>query len=130
MSKRGAMLVLITMITLIVAIVVALMFPFATKSITSGEAILKTIASKDIALIIDTIYAYPYDMEVEYDVDLSGFVVVISQNSVMIDNQEPGSFVRVNDENFPIRSGINTMTLDNPEKIFFRKEDGKLTITG
>jgi len=121
MRKRGHMLVIIALITTVIAIFVFLTFPNLAKDIKTGKIILKEASARDIALIIDTIYAYPYDMEVEYNVDLSDFVVQISQNTVKIRDAEY-SFVPVNDN--------PDFALNRPKKIIFTKTDGKLTVIG
>lgn len=128
MAKRGQ-LVFIAIITLVVALFVGVMYPKIAKAYASGEVTLKVVAAKDIALTIDTIYAYPYDIEVEYDVDLSKFVVEISQNDVKV--KKPGIDSTAGEYRFvSIGNDDPSTTLNNPKKIIFSKEGSELTITG
>lgn len=121
MSKRGAVMLFIMIIGLVVSVIVAFMFPIIAKAYASGNIILKVAAARDIAITIDTIYAYPNDLELEYDVDLSKFDVEISDNVVNVDGAEYG-FV-------PIGDSPNVI-LNRPKKIVFQKENDILTITG
>ena len=114
-------MVFIMIVGLVVAIIAALMFPIIAKAYASGDIILKITAVRDIALTIDTIYSYPQDLELEYDVDLSKFKVEISEGEVKID-REKYAFS-------PIGESPDVI-LDKPKKILFSKEDGVLTITG
>ena len=132
MAKRGSMLVFISIITLLIALFVGVVYPMIAKAYASGEVALKVAAARDIALILDTVYASPYDIELNYDFDLSKFVVKISADKVEIDDPSFGapesdptlasySFVPVDDKpNF---------ILNNPKKIVFKKEKGVLTVT-
>ena len=125
MTKRGSMLVPISIISLIIIGIVGFGLPKIAENAASGKVALKTAAARDIALILDTIYAYPYDVEIEYDVDLNGFTVEICKKKVKISEggldptaaQYP--FVPVGDN--------PKFVSDNPEKILFKKEEGKIT---
>lgn len=121
MSKK-AQLVFITIIIIVVALVVALMLPYIAKAYASGDVVLRTAAARDIALTMSMIYAYPYDMYVTYDFDLSKFLIEISENKVTVGKDlERGSkysFVAIGDD----KPGF---ILKNPKKIIFKKEDGK-----
>jgi len=115
----------------IIILVAALFVVFALPKINPGKIALKTAAARDIALILNTIYVYPYDIEMQYDFDLSEFVIEVSQQKVRIYDPSFGvakdptaaeyPFVPVNDNpNF---------ILDKPSKIIFKKEKGVLTVT-
>ena len=132
MAKRGSMIAVITLAILVIALFVFIAIPQIAKVYASGKAALKTASARDIALILDTIYAYPHDIELEYNFDLSDFKVSISNNKVKVYDKSYGSpgsdptlaqydFVSVNDApNFP---------LDQPKKIIFKKVEGVLAIT-
>lgn len=126
MTKKGMGIILISLIGIIVALFVFLVIPEIAKTYASGKVALKVAAARDIALILDTMYAYPYDMEFEYNVDLSDFVVEISENNVVIKiaslSADPTdavySFVPIND--------VPSYILQNPQKIIFKKLDGRI----
>lgn len=138
MKKKSSLYILIGLITLFLVISVIIIFPLIARNL-GGKFALKTAAARDIALTLDTIYAYSYDIELEYDFDLSDFVVEISENIVKIHEQKhvvvignnlegsdpvPGkyNFVPVNDKpNF---------VLDKPKKLVFKKENDILTVIG
>src|SRR3989338_4356688 len=131
MKKRGnSMLVFIAMIGILIALFVLLVMPQIAKAYASGKLALKAAATKDIAIILDTMYSYPYDMALEYDVDLSDFIVEISQKTVKIKmtslsidpSAEGYAFVPIDDD--------LDFTLSKPKKIIFKKENGKITVTG
>ena len=132
MKKGGSMLVFIAIITLIAALIVGMAYYWIATNYASGDVALKTAAAKDIALILDTMYAYTYNLEIEYNIDLSKFKVEISNSyinvydkSYNIPNTDPTlarySFVPV--KNSP------SIFLDAPQKITFKKENGILTAT-
>jgi len=136
MTKRGQ-LFLIAIITMVVAAAIGVTYPRIAKAYTTGAISLKISAARDIALTIDTIYAYPYDMELEYGLDLSKYIVEISGDSVRIYDK---SFVRLSgnkvqgiDPKFaqysfvPGNENLNFL-LDGPKLIIFSKTDGKLNI--
>jgi|TARA_B100001971_G_scaffold134278_1_gene124095 hypothetical protein len=142
MKKRGVEsggLVLISIITLIVALVVGLLYPRIAKVYGTGEIVLKTTAARDIALIIDEMYVYPYDINVEFDYDLSNFIVEISQNSVKIYSRSfvtlEGDEIQGNDPSSAEYSFTTTrgsdldLVFDKPRKLHFNKVDGELSIT-
>ena len=131
-------LILIAIVTLFVSLFVGLTYSQVTKYYATGKIALKTASAKDIALIIDAIYASPYNLELEYNYDLTDFVVEISNNRVRLYGT---SFVRVNngivqgDDPFFAQYSFVTIN-DNPEFLFdkpnrlkFTKTNGKLTIT-
>ena len=138
MQKRGQ-LVFIALITIIVAAIVAFSYPYIAKSLATGKTTLKVSAARDMALIIDTVYAYPYDVEIEYDFDLSKFIVEISENNVKIYD---ASLIELGEEDeiigrdlffaqysfSPVGEEPNFI-FDRPKKLIFKKENGKLLVT-
>jgi hypothetical protein len=137
MSKRGQ-IVLIALITIVIAAIVGLTYPRIASAYATGAFSLKVSATEDIALIIDTIYAYPYDVEVEYEVDLSKFIIAVSDGKVKLYGS---SFVSLDSSNkivgidpifsqYPFLPGNENINfiLDKPKKIKFIKNDGKLSI--
>ena len=130
MTKRGSITyVLIVIIILIMAIVVFLTIPMIAKSYASGKIALKVAAARDIALILDTIYSYPYDTELRYDVDLSDFKVDIVNNNVKIYEKSygsPGADPKLAQYSFVVVDDNPNFFLDEPENIVFEKKDGKM----
>lgn len=127
MKKRGSMLVFIAMISVVISVFIFLIMPQIAKAYVSGKLALKVAAARDIALVLDTMYSYPYDMVLEYDVDLSDFIVEVSQKTVKIKMasqtvdpiEAKYGFVPINDD--------PAFTLLKPKKIIFKKENGKIT---
>lgn len=130
MKKRGSMLVFITIITLLIALFVLIVYPMIAKSYASGKMALKVSAARDIALILDTMYAYPYDTEIEYNFDLRDFTVKITGTKVEI---RDASFGFIGDDPttaiysfVPANDNVN-IELTRPQKIVFKKENGHIT---
>jgi hypothetical protein len=130
-GKRGSMLVIIAIITLVVALIVLIMYPMIANTYASGKVAYRTATARDIALILDAMYAYPYDIEIEYDFDFSEFLVEISEKKVKVRDK---SFSGISDKAFsqypfvPVNDDP-AITLDGPTKIVFKKEKGVLTAT-
>ena len=137
MRKRGQ-LINIALITIVVAAIVGLSYPYIAKSLATGKTALKVAAARDIALILDTIYAYPYDIELEYDVDLSKFIVEISENSVKVydaslvkisnDNKLSGKDIIFAQYSFVPANEKPNFIFDKPKRLVFKKENGELEI--
>lgn len=136
MTKRGT-LTLIAIAGIIMGAIVLLTFLKVSELYATGRITAKVAATRDIALVIDAIYSFPHDVTLEYEYDLSDFIVEISQNSVRIysesslddegeirgnEKPKPHAFVPADDD--------PSIILDRPRKIVFEKEDGVLTITG
>lgn len=140
MEKKGdATLTLIALGIAIVAIIVVSMFLYVAKSIASGKAAAKTTFARDIALTIDALYSYPYDVEVKYEADLSQFIVSISGNTVKIYDSsyvslDSNNNLKGNDPMFAQYSfaSINEkpeFIFNKPKMLVFKKIDSRLTIT-
>jgi hypothetical protein len=143
MRKRGQ-LVFNSLVGIILGSIAFVMLPMIGKACATGEICLKAAASKDIALIIDSIYSYPYNIQIEYDYDLKGLIVDISQGSVKIYRKSSvtleGNEIKEirrdptlkKYEFAPINNYVEDLNivLDQPKTIIFKKEDGKLTIIG
>lgn len=130
-AVRGTQLLLVALFLVIIALLVGLGYPAIANEYVSGKIALKIAAARDIALVIDTIYASPNDMIIYYDVDLSDFVVKIENKIVKVQSydRDPTAaqygFVPINDD-----PGVPTpITINNPKKIKFQKSGGDLTVT-
>lgn len=129
MAKRG----LLMAVALVGAIILLLVLtvPLLAEKIASRKLELKAAASRDIALLLDTIYACPYDIELEYDFDLTGFTVEVSDNKVKIYDASysaPENDPFLAQYSFVPVNGNPDFTLGNPKKLFFRKTGGILTL--
>ncbi|MFH0868510.1 MAG: hypothetical protein V1831_04305 [Candidatus Woesearchaeota archaeon] len=133
MKKRGALnWMVIALIVLVVALFVAFSIPKIAQSLGTGKIALKTAAARDIAFVIDSIYAYPYDVTLNYDYNLGDFIVLISDNQVVIYESKYTS-----PENDPIPARYSfapvkespSFVLTKPKQIVFQKNGDKLTIT-
>jgi len=130
--------VLVALILAIIGVFVFLIFQGISKAYASGEVALKAAIARDISLLIDTIYAYPYDMQITYNEDLSNFVVEILQGNVNIHSasyvavsrgQLQGSDLTSARYSFAPLNDNPGFILDKPAKMVFQKQSGKLTIT-
>ncbi len=128
-KKGGATLLHLALISIMVSIFIFSIIIVA-KAYASGKIALKAAAAKDIALLLDSMYASPFDARAEYDIDLSDFRVVISHKEVSIEfpslSVDPAAkkypFVPINDN--------PDIILNNPKKIIFEKKNGALSATG
>ena len=129
MKRKGNMLVFLAIISVLVAIFVFIAMPKIAESYASGKIALKIVAARDIALTLNTIYAYPYDVKMDYDVDLSDFTVKIADKEVQVSlaslsiDPKPAEYPFV-----PVGENPNFI-LNKPKKIAFGKKEGKLTVT-
>lgn len=131
-GKRGSMLVFISIIIIIVALFSILIYTHIAKNYGTGKIALKTAAARDIALILDTIYSYPYDIQIDYDYDLSDFIVEIYDNKVEIYDAEystpEADFTSAEYSFVPVDDNPN-FVLDEPTEIVFEKKNGILIVT-
>lgn len=128
MKKRGSMLVFIAIIVLVIALFVFLMMPKIAKTIASGKYALKVATARDIALILDTIYAYPYDIRLDYDTDLSGLEVKIFDKLVTVQENDLDPTLA----KYPFVPIINDnpdFLLRSPRKIYFYKTDSRVRVS-
>jgi len=132
-------LVFVAIITLVIAVIIGLSYPIIAKAYATGEVSLKVASARDIALLIDTICAYPYDMKVQYELDLSKFILEFYDNKVKIYS---ASYVSLGQNNnvigrdptyaeysfVPCNNNLKSV-LKNPEKLVFSKKGGELSIS-
>ncbi|MEK6949653.1 MAG: hypothetical protein AABX34_05495 [Nanoarchaeota archaeon] len=129
-KKGGGMLIFLAIVSILAALFVFIAMPMIAKAYASGKIALKAAAARDIALLLDAMYAHPYDVKVEYDIDLSDFKVEISNKEVKIQalsvsvdpTTEKYPFVPINDD--------PNIVLNQPKKIIFEKKNGKLSAIG
>ena len=126
MSKKGQQYITLAIIGFFVAAFLIIAYPKIAEAAASGKLAKKAAVARDIALILDTMYAYPYDMEVGYDVDLKDFGVRVEGSMVYVNliefSLDPTSasysFVPANDN--------PRFKAEGTDKIIFKKVDGKI----
>lgn len=131
-SMAKASLIVRAIIFLVVSLVIMSSLIYIGRAFGSGEVYKKAIAAKEIALTIDTLYIYPYDMAVYYEKDLTGLIVEISDNKVTVYN------AGFNSKNFdptfkeyyfvPATANKISAKLENLKRIKFEKSKDLLTI--
>jgi uncharacterized protein YpmS len=128
MRKKGA-IILITLVIVLVGLFVVFVIPSVAKEYASGKIALKNAAARDIALILDTLYAYSLDIELKYNYDLSGFSVEIEDSKVKISSinkrfsdPAPGEYY------FEGSDKELQFEKENPQLLTFNKIDGEINI--
>lgn len=132
MPKRGQ-LVLKAVIDLIISAAIIFAFPYIGQSFGSGDVYKKEIVAKEIALIIDSLYAYPYDIVVYYEQDLTGFIIEISNDEVIVysitSNGYDSDLTYKKYKFFQTGDNVIKAKLESPKRIKFEKQTNQLTIT-
>lgn len=129
-KKRGSEILTVTVILLLIGLYVFFALPLIAKECASGKTAMKAAVARDIALILDSIYSSPYDIVVEYDTDLKDFSVLISDKKVKVNSASisidpaPAEYPFVPTDDDP-----NFGPLIKPNKLLFKKENGKLSAT-
>jgi len=136
-GQEGPNLILITIASLVMAALVVFVFPTEAKAIISGQESTKTVASREIALILNTICSYPQDIEIEYDLKLNDIVIEIKDDKVTAHNKAfvsiaPNKDVSGKDPQSKEHSFVCpiklTFSLDEPKKILFKKKDNNIEV--
>jgi competence protein ComGC len=134
-GKRGGFtLSALGLVAIVMSAFLIIVIPLVAKEAASGKLAKKTVVARDLALLLDSIYAYPFDTEVTYDVNLDGLTVLIENGMVQVSVdknifgylQDPSArkyyFAPVNDN--PVYPPMT-----NPKKLIFKKIDGIVSIT-
>lgn len=129
MKKRGQ-LIYKALAVIVVSAFIVLFFPYIGKVYGSGEAYSKLAVAKDLALLIDTLYAYPGEMHVVYSVDLTGYTLKISSKEVIIYDSDIGEidptsatykFVKTDEK-------IIETKIESPTSLAFDKKNNEIKI--
>lgn len=136
MKKRGD-LITISIITIILAVVIALMLPKVVKDKATGVIAFKTASARDIALTLNVICSSPYDAEAKQSLRLEGFILQISGNEVKLHDKQYVHF----DNNkligkdptmaaypFSCQSRVDSI-IDSPKILVIAKKDRDLFVT-
>lgn len=136
MKKRGD-LITISIITIILAVVIALMLPKVAKDKATGVIAFKTASARDIALTLNVICSSPYDVEAKQSFRLEGFILQISDNQVKLhdkryvyteNNRIAGKDPTMASYPFSCQSRVDSI-LDSPKILVVTKKDGDLFVT-
>lgn len=131
MGKRGNLAFKFLMILTISAILLIL-YPKVAESFAKGELAKKTIAAREIALLLDTMYSYPYTMTIDYDINLMGFTLEISDQTVAVYDTKLGKTIDPSLANyrfFTTRGDNPKFTIENSKKIRFKKINDKIEVS-
>jgi len=129
MKKRGQ-LVYKALIVIVISAFIALFFPYVGKVYGSGEVYSKLAVAKDLALLVDTLYAYPGDMHIVYSTDLTGYTLKVNSNEIIIYDSDIGeidptagiyNFVKSDEK-------IIEAEIENPISLVFDKKDDEIKI--
>ena len=129
MKKRGQ-LVYKALIVIVIAAFIIFFFPYVGKVYGSGEAYSKLAVAKDLALLVDTLYAYPGNIYVVYSTDLTGYTIKISSNEIIVYDSEIGEI----DPTAGIYKFIKTdekiieAEIKSPKSLAFNKENNEIKI--
>ena len=129
---RKGQLIVKAIVVIVLAGIILFAFPYIGQEYGSGEVYKKEITAKEIALTLDTLYSSPYDIVVYYEKDLSGLIVEIIDNKVMIYNSifRGKKFDPTSKEYDFAPTGINKINvkLESPKRIKFEKLKNSLII--
>ena len=136
MKKRGD-LITISIITIILAVVIALMLPKVAKDKATGVIALKTASARDIALTLNVMCSSPYDVKAKQSLRLEGFILQISDNQVKLhdkryvyveNNRVIGKDPTMASYPFSCQSRVDSI-LDSPKILVVTKKDRDLFVT-
>ena len=126
-KKRG-IFPLYVVSELIIAFILFFILLSAVKSWASEEIITKNKLSKDMALLIDTLYALPYDAYVVYPEDTSNYYFSFFNNKVFVKKKD-----------YDVTGGIYpfigmkgeeiSKEFKNPKALYFYKIKGKVGVS-
>ena len=129
MKKRGQ-LVYKGLIIAIVCVMVILAFVQAGKSYGSKDVFYKLAVAKDLALIIDELYAVPGDVAISYQNDLSKYGVYVNGNSVKVYSINTGLLDVTSGQYTFFGPKIEETKIENPKPLLISKIKGKITLSG
>ena len=130
MIKRGQIVLKFTII-LIISAVVIISFVNIGQAYGKGTVYRKTIAAREIPLIIDALYSYPYDSIVYYNKDLSGLTVEIIDGKVKVYDSKSivGKDMTSRQYGFfPTGQNKIEAKLEDPKNIRFEKKNNIIVI--
>lgn len=128
MKKRGQ-LVYKALIIIIASAIIILAFIEAGKSYGSQDAYYKLAVAKDLALLIDGMYATSGDVKIMYGRDLSKYTVAVNGNIVKIYKTSLGvADVTAGQYKF-FGNEIANAQIENPRQLIIAKANDKITLS-
>lgn len=131
MAKRGQIVVKFIIILMVSAAII-LIYPYIGEKFGKGDAYKKTTIAREIALIIDALYSYPYDAVVYYDRDMTGLNLEITEGKAVIydsiflsKNLDP---THAEYRFFTTGNTNPNIKLENPKKLRIEKTKNNLVI--
>ena len=130
MINKKSQLTLKALIVTIISALVVFSFIMAGKSYAKQELYFKAAVARDVALMIDTLYDMPGDVNFIYPIDLTNYGIRISGNEVRVYRGELGPLdVTASSYRF---FGVNKkidVKLDKAKRIKFEKKGENILIS-
>lgn len=127
MKKRGFLSIKALIIVIICAIII-IAFIQAGKSLGSRDNYYKEAAAKDIALIIDSLYATSGDATIRYEQDLSKHTIWIQSTTVIVYKTTFGRSDITKGIHRFIGSSIDETVVRNPKTLIIEKRNNIISI--
>lgn len=126
MDKKGDF-TLKALILLIISVMVVVAFYQGGFSYGNMDAYYKISVAKDIALIVDSAYALPGDVELNYNNNLSKYSVIVDGNIVKVYSKSFGAVDFTGGEYKFFGPEIKHVEVSSPENFVIKKSEGKIT---
>ena len=128
MNKKGMETQYFRMFEIIMAAIVVLGILLFAKGVTEGTDLEKEYLSRDIALLLDTIYASPGDVSYTYYLDKNKLDIQIAKGQVIVSENglRPATQAYAEDAEFKNLA----FTMQKPQQITFIKKGKELKIEG
>ena len=127
MKKRGFLSIKALIIVIICAIIL-IAFIQAGKSLGSRDNYYKEAAAKDIALIIDSLYATPGDATIRYGQDLSKHTIWTQNNTIIVYKTNFGKSDITKGIYKFIGPSMDEIIVRDPETLIIEKKNGKIRL--
>ena len=127
MKKRGQ-LVYKALIIIIASAIIILAFIEAGKSYGSQDAYYKLAVAKDLALLIDGMYATSGDVKITYGKDLSKYTVAVNGNVVKVYRTSLVTDFTAGQYRF-FGNEIASVKIENPNQLIIAKNNDKITLS-
>lgn len=125
MKKRGQ-LVYKALIVIIASAIIILAFIEAGKSYGSQDAYYKLAVAKDIALLIDGMYATSGNIKIMYGRDLSKYTVEVNGNVVKVYKTSLGAADITAGRHKFFGSEIANVQIENQKQLIIAKDNDKI----
>lgn len=126
MKKRGQ-LILYNALELVAAVFATFLIISTAVNWTSGESINQIYYSRDLALLVDTLFIPDGTVHLAYEDNLSAYNVQFTNFSVIVSKDTQDDIIREFPYALDTRYGLD-VSLENPGRIFFAKTPRSLVI--